>query len=403
LPVLAGVLLLAACGGGDSPPENPASVERVNEGGGAPTTPPPGGFSDVVVFGDSLSDDGAYSAMPLLLLHPKAPYPLPYEFGGQFSVNSAESANWTDRLARRLGLTLSPNLVGFIYTQTPPVPVYLRRDKKTQSPDEAFCGFSVSRTRHDCTNFAQGGARVSNRQGIGHDVIALTLPLNRQLLNFIDQFDRFTPRQLVTVLGGANDVLVAAQQLQAQVAAGADRNAALQDAQQAVGEAADELGVLVQGMLKQGARYLLVYTLPDIALTPLGNSLGRGGRCDRADPTQDCFALSNLVRVFNQHLLRQLVGLPVRVVDGYTLLEQEVAAPQRFGLTNVSAPWCDLETTFGTSMLCSVRTNNKAAGATQQNLGSWLFADELHPTPVGHQIIADATLDAMRSFGWQAR
>ncbi|MDE1978060.1 MAG: esterase, partial [Betaproteobacteria bacterium] len=59
---LASALGLAGCGGGGNPsPPSLASVASVNSASTAPAAPPSGGFKQMVVFGDSLSDDGAYT------------------------------------------------------------------------------------------------------------------------------------------------------------------------------------------------------------------------------------------------------------------------------------------------------------------------------------------------------
>ena len=120
--------------------------------------------------------------------------------------------------------------------------------------------------------------------------------------------------------------------------------------------------------------------------------------CNNLDPSQPCYLLSNLVQLFNQRLLNDLQGQPVKVLDGYSLLNQEMASPAQFGFTNVTTPWCNPATT--SSLLCNVNTPFTAAGASTANLGSWLFADSVHPTPAGYQVIANATLQAMKGFGW---
>jgi len=439
---LASALGLAGCGGGGNPsPPSLATVSSVNAASTAPSAPPAGGFKQIVAFGDSLSDDGAYTLAALSVYGPGTSSDiaftgLPYPAGGQFTVNGAPSGNWTNVLAKSLNIGLTPNLIGY---GTPSGVMYLGATGPTPNP--AFCAFSAppSSGQANCTNFAQGGSMVSNANGIGHSGGALTLPVTAQVQNYLNQFGgSFNANQLVTVLAGNNDIFTALGTVnatvtqavtqavtsalqqnpnltQAQIAAiqaSAQHDAttaAVATAQTTVAQAADALAAQVNLMTSKGAKYVLVYTLPDSSLTPFGRGLPytaatppqappAGYVCDNTVTSTPCYLLSNLVQVFNQRLLNDLQGQPVKVLDGYSLLNQEIANPAQFGLSNVTTPWCNPATT--SSLLCNVNTPYAAAGASQSNLGTWLFADSVHPTPAGYQIIANATLQAMKGFGW---
>ncbi|MDD4885566.1 MAG: SGNH/GDSL hydrolase family protein [Thiomonas sp.] len=436
---LASALGLAGCGGGGGNPTPPtlSTVASVNAASTAPSAPPSGGFKQVVAFGDSLSDDGAYTLAAVSTYGATVPFTgLPYPAGGQFTVNGDATGNWTGVLASSLNLGLTPNVIG--YGTTAGV-MYLGATGPTATP--AFCAFSapVSSGQANCTNFAQGGSMVSNPNGIGHSGGALTLPVTTQVQNYFTQFGgSFNSNQLVTVLAGNNDVFTALGAVsasvtqavtqavtsalqqnpsltQAQIAAiqaTAQHDATSQAvavAQATVAQAADELAAQVILITSKGAKYVMVYTLPDSSQTPFGRGLPYTGAtppqappagyvCDNANTGAPCYLLSNLVQVFNQRLLNDLQGQPVKVLDGYSLLNQEVANPAQFGFTNVTTPWCDPTTT--SSLLCNVNTPYAAAGASAADLGTWLFADTLHPTPAGYKIIADTTLQAMKGFGW---
>ncbi|MBN2691134.1 MAG: SGNH/GDSL hydrolase family protein [Burkholderiaceae bacterium] len=410
---LASALGLAGCGGGGGNPTPPtlATVASVNAASTAPTTPPSGGFKQVVAFGDSLSDDGAYTLAALGVYGPGTTANisftgLPYAAGGQFTVNGAATGNWTGDLAKSLNIGLTPNLIGY---GTPTGVMYLGATGTTSTP--AFCAFSapVSSGQANCTNFAQGGSMVSNPDGIGHSGGALTLPVTTQVQNYLTQFGgTFNSNQLVTVLAGNNDIFTALGTVTASVQHDATSQA-VAVAQATVAQAADDLSAQISLMTSKGAKYVMVYTLPDSSQTPFGRGLPYTGAtppqappagyvCDNTVTTTPCYLLSNLVQVFNQRLLSDLQGQPVKVLDGYSLLNQEIANPSQFGLTNVTTPWCDPATT--SSLLCNVGTPYAAAGATTANLGTWLFADTVHPTPTGYQIIANTTLQSMKGFGW---
>src|SRR5262245_56693582 len=135
---LIAALLLAACGGGD--PDVPGS--------GSPSGPPAtkGSFTSIVSFGDSLSDVGTYTPATSLAGNGTAPY-----LGGKFTTNSATGTVWVENLATSLGVAVTPAEVGF-GTQSVKCPVAL------QAPTLAST----------CTAYGQGGARVTDPEGIGH-------------------------------------------------------------------------------------------------------------------------------------------------------------------------------------------------------------------------------------------
>ncbi|SBP86461.1 SGNH/GDSL hydrolase family protein [Thiomonas delicata] len=409
---LASAVLLAGCGGGGNPSAPTlATVSSVNAQSTAPTAPPSGGFKAVVSFGDSLSDIGSYTLAAYSVYgNPASPQynsniptwspPTPYAGGGQFTVNGASTGNWIGDLSSALQLPITPNVIGYagnyFNPSTAPAP----------STSPVYCPFGV---QSNCFGFAQGGSMVSNPNGIGHSGGAMTIPVTQQVQNYLTQFTTFNSGQLVTVLAGNNDIFTALGTVSAQLAQGVPQATAVAQAQAAVGLAADQLAGVVQSILAKGGKYVLVYTLPDSSLTPFGRGLPYTGAtppaappagyvCNNLDPSQPCYLLSNLVQLFNQRLLNDLQGQPVKVLDGYSLLNQEMANPAQFGFTNVTTPWCDPATT--SSLLCNVNTPFAAAGASTANLGSWLFADSVHPTPAGYQVIANATLQAMKGFGW---
>lgn len=440
---LASALGLSGCGGGGNPSAPTLStVASVNAASTAPTAPPSGGFKQVVAFGDSLSDDGAYTLAAISTYGASVPFTgLPYPAGGQFTVNGDTTGNWTGVLAASLNVGLTPNVIG--YGTTSGV-MYLGTSGPTPTP--TVCAFSAPAAsgQATCTNFAQGGSMVSNPIGIGNPMNtanpggALTYPVTQQIQNYLDQFGgSFNGNQLVTVLAGNNDIFTALGTVsatvtqavtqavssalqqnpnltQAQIAsikATAQHDATSQAvavAQATVAQAADELAAQVNLITSKGAKYVLVYTLPDSSLTPFGRGLPYTGMtppqappagyvCDNKSTSTPCYLLSNLVQVFNQRLLNDLQGQPVKVLDGYSLLNQEIANPSQFGFTNVTTPWCNPATT--SSLLCNVNTPN-TAGASTANLGTWLFADSVHPTPAGYKVIASSTLQAMKGFGW---
>ena len=158
-------LLLAACGGGS---EQAAKVT----------------YSSVVSFGDSLSDPGAYKVGQIALA------------GGMFTVNGISGA---------IGASTAPSyvwpqLVAAAIVGTPSC--------------AARVGFGGAVAPvPGCTNYAQGGSRVTDANGVGHSTGALTEPVVAQIQNFLAlpaNGGKFKGTELVTVQGGANDMFAQA-------------------------------------------------------------------------------------------------------------------------------------------------------------------------------------------------
>lgn len=459
---LASALALAGCGGGSSPSAPTLStVASVNAASTAPTTAPTSGFKQIVAFGDSLSDGGTYTPLAVatyyhqlqpnaqsangvlqqfgnaLVTDPTTALQTYGAVGGQFTVNPGPG--WIADLATSLNTTPTPlpNQIGYGYVQDPTTGVF-----STQAIFPTMnCVSTYGKTTPSlCTNFAQGGSRVSQQPGIGYYTInpttglpytdssgvpyvsALTVPVSTQVSTYLSEFGgAFNANQLITMLAGNNDVFMALSTASTDIAGGMSQSTAVAQAQATVAQAADDLATQVKTILSDGGKYVLVYTLPDSSNTPFGRALpftvGKaydataaaagdysntgpppGYVCNNQDPSTPCYLLSNLVQVFNQRLLNDLQGQAVKVVDGYALLNQEVSNPTQFSLTDVTTPWCNPATQ--SSLLCNTGTPDATAGASASNLSSWLFADSVHPTPAGYKIIANATLGQMKSFGW---
>jgi len=413
--VLLGAIVLAGCSSGGVMPASTtnATVSSVNSASAAPSTPPAGGFKHVVVFGDSLSDDGAYTLAAISVYAPppfSVPFTgLPYPAGGQFTVNGAPTGNWSDVLATELGSSNTPNLIGY---GTQAGVFYLSPGGPTTTP--TFCAFSapIASGFADCTNFAEGGAMVTNPSGIGHNSGALTVPVVAQVQSYLAQFGgTFNNNQLVTVFAGNNDVFTALGAVAVNEAGGMSATDAIATAHATVEKAADDLAAQVKVITTNGGSYVMVFTLPDSSRTPFGRGLPYTGAspvvappdgyvCDNTLTLTPCFLLSNLVQVFNQRLLNDLQGQPVKVLDGYGLFNQIFDSPTQFGFTNTTEPVCDINGPVLSQLGNSSLFCNPDTLVNGLDPGTSLFADDVHPTPAGHQVVAGATLQAMHTFGW---
>lgn len=328
--VVAGCALgLTACGGGETDQSGNPNVVKVQR---------------VVVFGDSLSDAGTYTPAAQAV------------GGGKFTTNPGPI--WAETVAAQLGVTLTPAMVGFATS--------------VQNCPKA-----------GCLDYAQGGSRVTDPNGIGHNggAGALTYPVQQQLANFYAASNNtFNGNSdVVFVLAGSNDIFFWST---AAATSGSGVTPTIATAQ--VQQAATDLVGYVKDMIAKGATQVYVFNLPDSSLTPDGVASGTAGQA----------LLHALVGTFNTTLQSGLAGTSARIIDFNAQLTAVIQNGAAFGFANTSARACDaikidalVPSAGGSSLFCSASTL-VAAGADQ----SYLFADGVHPTTAGHRMIAGNVL-----------
>jgi outer membrane lipase/esterase len=269
-------------------------------------------FSNVYFFGDSSTDSGAYKPV----LPPGT---------GLFTTNPGPV--WSQLFAQRYGFVAVPANQGG-------------------------------------TNFAQGGARVTDLPGVpATPPTGTATPIATQVAQLVAHgpLDR---NAIFSVWGGADDIFF---QLDA-ASAGAISPA---QAQANITEAATNLVRQVGVLQAAGARYVVVFNLPDLGKTPGGVASGQAA------------ALSRVSSLFNTALiggLDTLGGQAIRVNDA-ALLDEAIANPAAFGFANATLPACGTTP----SLLCT-SANLVAPNAAQ----AFVFADGVHPTSATHAIIAQA-------------
>lgn len=323
-------------------------------------------YGKLVVFGDSLSDVGTYKVSAIAQLG-----------GGQFTVNGSGARNWTERLAQRIGVALPCAAQTGLESALPQIP-------------------AAPVTNHPgCWSYAQGGARVTHpygpyNAGLGGDkglVGALTQPVNEQTERHLALGGGFGESDLVAVWAGANDLFV---QLEMITAAQTDAPGAIA----AMSTAGTELaGYVKDRVLAKGARRVLVLTLPDVSLTPLGRNLG-----ETAEERQQIQGLmQQMARAFNDALLAGLPAQDARLlkVDIFTSSQAQAQDPAKYGISNITDPACNLAImALPTSLVCTDAT--VIAGDTSK----YFYADDVHPAPYGHQLISDFVQQQMQQNGW---
>ncbi|HYD27370.1 autotransporter domain-containing protein [Brevundimonas sp.] len=271
-------------------------------------------YGRLVVFGDSLSDNGNLYAISG---QPTSP---PY-FQGRFSNGPV----FTELLGFNAGR----------YTAGAPV---------TGS-----------------VNYAFGGARTDNA--------ALPPGMRNQLLAYTGGGGTFGANDLVSVLGGANNLF---QQLTA--------FAVLPPAQQAVTNpqsfvqptalaAAADINFIVNSVAGAGAGTVLVSNLPRLGITPQfnqGSGAPLGPLADFAGTTFNSALSAGLFTVAANNPDSNII-----LMDLYKISDTLAGSPGLFGLTNARDA-CFNQVTL---TVCS-------------NPDSYLYWDSVHPTAAGHRLIA---------------
>ncbi len=284
-------------------------------------------FSKVVIIGDSLSDAGNLS----LALNPQIQPPL------RFTTNPGLTA--PEMVAAGLGLPVTASLLGG-------------------------------------TDYAFGGAGLVNNSSAGP---IPTLPQQLQMY-LAANGGAADSHALYQVWGGANDIfyLTATSTNPNVLSAGT------------LAAAQTELGLL-GSLHAAGAKYALVYNLPDIGKTPSGMA---GGAAASAGATQ-------LSALYNGQLnigLSQLSanGMNIIPVNTFALVNEVIANPAAYGFSNITAPACGAG---ATSLVCgplgSGLPYSYASGTDQ----SYFFADGVHPTQAADHLLSQAVLSEIAAPG----
>ena len=271
-------------------------------------------YGRLVVFGDSLSDNGNLYAVT----GGTTPLSPPY-FQGRFSNGPV----FTELLGFNAGR----------YTAGAPV---------TGS-----------------VNYAFGGART--------DSAANPPGMRNQLLAYTGGGGTFGSNDLVSVLGGANNIFQAFP-----AAAGNPLTAQATMQAVATGAAAD-INFIVNSVAGAGAGTILVTNLPRMGITPgfSAGSIGASGS-----------ALADFSgTTFNSALVAGLFGVAaanpnsnIILMDLYKISDPLAGNPGLFGLTNASTA-C-----FNGVTVCA-------------DPDSYLYWDSVHPTAAGHRLIAQLAAD----------
>jgi outer membrane lipase/esterase len=276
------------------------------------------GYSNLFVFGDSLSDSGNNE----FVLKGVTPVPIsgnnfiptyPYA-SGHYTNNQV----WAQTLASSLGLSAAPSLLGG-------------------------------------TDYAFGGARTG-------PLSFTTYPpsLETQAATFLLQYENVAPSNaLYVVAGGGNDARDALNAI-----GGCSGNASCIN--DIFSSTAAIYGTYIEKTVTKlesvGARNIVVWTVPDVGVTPAILASGAS-------------ALGSLLAsTMNSTLVNDLSKLNVDIFNLFGLMDNIVGNPGDFGLTNVT---------------------DACAQFVTCDPSKYLFWDGIHPTSAGQQIISNAMLESV--------
>jgi phospholipase/lecithinase/hemolysin len=297
-------------------------------------------YSAIYAFGDSLSDAGNLSIVTSIAFATQPVSP-PY-YGEQYGPIAgnvfSNGPTWVQDLSFALGLgTLEPSLTGG-------------------------------------GDFAYGGAETGSTPQNASDVVTKALFLPAQITQFQIEVPKPSANALYTLSIGANDLLdiLGTSGLTAQ-----QQTTDVNDA------VANEISFVTK-LVGDGAKNLLVMDVPDLGKTPdVTEGLVNGSNSPSAALDAEA---SQLASSYNADLTSQLATIAssgavnVSVLDAYSLLDNAIANPAAYGLTNVTSPvWSG---NFSSS------SSGTLAATTTAAQDQYLFFDKLHPTVTGQQALA---------------
>lgn len=294
----------------------------------------PSPYSTMVVFGDSLADAGQFpdgvSGATLRFTNRTGP-----TFQGDYGLVSSTL------LGSKLGV--APNDLN-----------------ASTSPVRAAQGLP------DGNNWAVGGYRTDNILDSITSVSDTAIPPGNAGAGTVLRSrqgyppangGRADPNALYFLSGGGNDFLQQRALSPGQAVAAGGR---LADSAQALQQA--------------GARYIMVWMLPDLGLTPAING------------TPQQAGTSALSSIFNQALVQRLSQIDAQIIplNIPLLLQETFADPGRFGL----ATGQNLTGTCFTGNSCTANPTY-GIGGTQPDPTKLIYNDSVHPTVAGQRLIAD--------------
>jgi outer membrane lipase/esterase len=154
----------------------------------------------------------------------------------------------------------------------------------------------------------------------------------------------------------------------------------------AMATAGAQLGSLVKTQIvAKGANYVVVNAMPDLSISPSA----------LAQPASTQLLIKTMIEAFNGQLQAAIAGeAKTLYVDLYTVSRDQAVNPGPYGLTNTTEAACGPNPLEGFSLGC--KASNLKAG----DKSHYMFADDTHPTPFEHLLIARYVAAQMVIKGW---
>ena len=348
---------IAACGGNDS-------------------LPPKSNITKIYVMGDSLADVGTFGGI---------------KFTVQDPINPKNSLIWPQIVENNFGLDGSAQCNFF----------NIDANGVTMSPT--------------CGNYAVGGARIVNKPSDSLPTVGAQLAARAQA--------PYAATDLLLIDGGGNDAadLVTAYLTLAAGGLASDyRDFLMQQLDAPTLDALftqDPFGALAAGAymqkladtyfdaikiqaLDKGAVRVGVLNIPDITITPRFQAVLGSMSAQQSAIVQG--GIRQWLSAFNAQL-KSRVGTDTRIalVDFYTDFQDEVAHPEKYGLSNTKDPVCTttMSEAFG-QFPCISSTLDTTPSKTAGWWKNYAFSDGFHPTPYAHGLLAASVSRALARAGW---
>jgi outer membrane lipase/esterase len=319
-------------------------------------------YSNIFMFGDSLSDAGAYA--PLV--------------GANSRFTTNPGTVWAENLGARYGRPVSTAYAA------------------------SLTGFALNSTGND---FAIGGARANATPGY---LTGPLVPLAAALPPVSAQISGFLARgpadanALYSVWAGANDIFTQMD------AVGAGRS--IPSAFAATATAANDLVAQIARLQSAGGHHLIVINVPDIGATPFGVSGG---------PALSALA-SGLTTAYNTALAAGLAGKNLLYFDGVKLFGAILANPLAYGFSNTQIPACGTKASLGcvpgaAAVGALFADGVHPSSAAHQVISDWVYASleasgrmgVLSMLPLGRSGAQSRSVDSrvqeFQNFGYQGQ
>lgn len=288
------------------------------------------------------------------------------------ATTTAQAQVFTDAVSFGDSLTDNGNIAQ-IYAYPAGNSFTTNPDSVTAELIAAAFGFDQINSMAGGHNFAYGGACAQNNSASFTCVNSPgSFSLGTQLSTYLTAHDGAAdPNALYTMWGGANDIFTAAQTYPS-------------TAQTVTATSAVAMASLIGTLQNAGARYIVAFNLPDIGMTPQF----------RGTSYQGTFSALSVVynSTFNQGLAS--LGDGIIPINVFGLVNEVLADPSRYGLANVTGMACT-----GSSIACGPTGSGLPYTYADGTNETYLFADGIHPTGAGHQLLASAVIATIAAPG----